>query len=119
LGFKSKKDIEKYGIDKFVEKCKERVRKYSKIQTEQSMRLGQWMDWENSYFTFSDTNIEYIWRFLRRMHDEGYLVKGHRSTEWCPRCAPRSGSRAARQLRDRRPSLRPLQAGRPPGAVVV
>ncbi|MCX6731857.1 MAG: class I tRNA ligase family protein, partial [Candidatus Parcubacteria bacterium] len=44
LGFKSKKDIEKYDIDKFVEKCKERAGKYSKIQTEQSIRLGQWMD---------------------------------------------------------------------------
>jgi len=44
------------------------------------------MDWGNDYFTFSDTNIEYIWRFLRRMHDEGHLYKGHRSTEWCPRC---------------------------------
>ena len=44
------------------------------------------MDWGNDYFTFSDTNIEYIWRFLRRMHDQGYLYKGHRSTEWCPRC---------------------------------
>src|SRR5438046_7153742 len=51
LGFKNKKDIEIYGIDKFVEKCKERVMKYSAIQTAQSIRLGQWMDWENSYFT--------------------------------------------------------------------
>ncbi|MEO0113790.1 MAG: class I tRNA ligase family protein, partial [candidate division WOR-3 bacterium] len=41
LGFKSKKDIEKFGIDKFVEKCKERVLKYSQIQTQQSIRLGQ------------------------------------------------------------------------------
>src|SRR3989344_1753296 len=56
LGFKSKKDIEKYGIAQFVEKCKERVRKYSAIQTQQSIRLGQWMDWENSYYTMSDEN---------------------------------------------------------------
>src|SRR4030042_6543689 len=54
MGFKNKKDIEKYGIDKFVEKCKERAIKYSKIQTDQSIRLGQWMDWENSYYTMSD-----------------------------------------------------------------
>ena len=44
------------------------------------------MDWGNDYFTFSDTNIEYIWRFLRKMHDDGQLYLGHRSTEWCPRC---------------------------------
>src|SRR3990167_2536896 len=50
LGFKNKKDIEKYGIDKFVEKCKERVRKYSEIQTKQTIRLGNFMDWDHSYY---------------------------------------------------------------------
>ena len=44
------------------------------------------MDWGNDYFTFSDTNIEYIWRFLAIVHDKGWLYQGHRSTEWCPRC---------------------------------
>src|SRR5688500_38707 len=56
LGFKNKKDIEAYGIAEFIQKCKERVLKYSGIQTAQSVRLGQWMDWENSYFTMSDEN---------------------------------------------------------------
>ena len=44
------------------------------------------MDWGNDYFTFSDTNIEYIWKFLRIVHERGWLFKGHRATEWCPRC---------------------------------
>ena len=44
------------------------------------------MDWGNDYFTFSDTNIEYIWRFLNHVHEQGWLYLGHRSTEWCPRC---------------------------------
>jgi isoleucyl-tRNA synthetase len=44
------------------------------------------MDWGNDYFTFSDTNIEYIWRFLRIVHERNWLYMGHRSTEWCPRC---------------------------------
>ena len=44
------------------------------------------MDWGKDYFTFSDTNIEYIWRFLRLVHERGWLYLGHRSTEWCPRC---------------------------------
>ena len=44
------------------------------------------MDWGNDYFTFSDTNIEYIWRFLQLVHERGWLYMGHRSTEWCPRC---------------------------------
>jgi isoleucyl-tRNA synthetase len=58
----------------------------SRALTEGSIRLGQWMDWGNDYFTFSDTNIEYIWRFLRVVHGRGWLYLGHRSTEWCPRC---------------------------------
>jgi len=86
LGFKSKKDIEKYGIDKFVEKCKERVKKYSAIQTKQSIRLGQWMDWENSYYTMSDENNYAIWHFLKKCWQEGYLYKGRDSVPWCPRC---------------------------------
>jgi isoleucyl-tRNA synthetase len=86
LGFKSKKDIEAYGVDKFVEKCKERVRKYSAIQTEQSKRLGYFMDWPNSYFTMSDTNNYTIWNFLKTCHEKGWVYKGHDSVPWCPRC---------------------------------
>lgn len=86
LGFKTKKDIEVYGVDKFVEKCKERVRKYSAIQTQQSVRLGQWMDWENSYFTMSDENNYAIWNFLKVCWKKGLIYKGHDSVPWCPRC---------------------------------
>src|SRR3989344_1105222 len=86
LGFKNKKDIEAYGIDKFVQKCKERVLKYSQIQTEQSIRLGQWMDCENSYYTMSDENNYAIWHFLKKCWELGYLYKGRDSVPWCPRC---------------------------------
>jgi len=86
LGLDSKRDIEAYGLAEFAARCKERVAHYSGVMTEQSKRLGQWMDWENSYFTFSDTNIEYIWRFLKAVHERGWLYRGHRSTQWCPRC---------------------------------
>jgi isoleucyl-tRNA synthetase len=44
------------------------------------------MDWGNDYLTFSDTNIEYIWRFLEECHRRDWLYLGHRSTQWCPRC---------------------------------
>jgi len=63
---KTKKDIENYGVEKFIEKCRERVEKMSKVQTEQSIRLGQWMNWNNSYYTMSDNNIEHIWFFLKK-----------------------------------------------------
>ncbi len=86
LGFKTKKDIEDYGIDKFVEKCKARVRKFSAVQTKQSIRLGQWMDWPNSYYTMSDENNYAIWHFLKKCWQKGYLYKGRDSVPWCPRC---------------------------------
>jgi isoleucyl-tRNA synthetase len=86
LGFKSKKDIESYGIDRFVEKCKERVRKYSAMQTEQSIRLGQWMDWENSYFTMSEENNYSIWHFLKKCHVRGAVYEGIDVMPWCSRC---------------------------------
>lgn len=86
LGFKNKKDIEKFGIDKFVNLCKERVKKYSAIQTEQSKRLGYFMDWDNSYHTSSDENNYAIWNFLKVCHQKGYLYKGRDSVPWCPRC---------------------------------
>jgi isoleucyl-tRNA synthetase len=85
-GFKSKKDIEKYGIEKFVEDCKARVIKFSKIQTQQSIRLGQWMDWGNSYYTMSDENNYAIWYFLKKCWKKGLLYKGRDVVPWCPRC---------------------------------
>ena len=86
LGLNSKREIEEYGLARFAERCKERVARYSSVITEQSRRLGMWMDWANSYFTFSDTNISYIWAFLKEVHRRGWLYRGHRSTPWCPRC---------------------------------
>ena len=86
LGLNSKREIEEYGLAEFAERCKERVAEYAEVITQQSRRLGMWMDWDNDYYTFSDTNIEYIWRFLKECHERGWLYLGHRSVEWCPRC---------------------------------
>ena len=86
LGLNSKREIEEFGIEEFARKCRDVVVTSSADLTRASKRLGQWMDWGNDYFTFSDTNIEYIWKFLKLVHSRGWLVKGHRSTEWCPRC---------------------------------
>jgi isoleucyl-tRNA synthetase len=86
LGLNSKREIEAYGLAEFAERCKERVATYAEVITEQSQRLGMWMDSGNDYYTFSDTNIEYIWRFLKAVQERGWLYKGHRSTQWCPRC---------------------------------
>ncbi|HEU5066183.1 MAG TPA: isoleucine--tRNA ligase, partial [Gaiellaceae bacterium] len=86
LGLNSKRDIEEYGLAEFAARCRERVAEFAEVITDQDRRLGRWMDWDNDYYTFSDTNIEYIWRFLKAVHERGWLYKGHRSTQWCPRC---------------------------------
>ena len=86
LGLNSKREIEEYGLAEFADRCIERVAHYSEVITEQSRRLGMWMDWDRDYYTFTDTNIEYIWRFLAAVHERGWLYQGHRSTVWCPRC---------------------------------
>jgi isoleucyl-tRNA synthetase len=101
LGFKSKKDIEAYGIDRFIKKCKERVHKYSMIQTASSIRIGMWMDWGNwqtamddkdwlkkshSYYTMSEVNNYTIWHFLKKCHERGFIYEGVDVMPWCGRC---------------------------------
>ncbi|MFL5913264.1 MAG: class I tRNA ligase family protein, partial [Gaiellaceae bacterium] len=86
LGLNSKPEIEEFGLEEFARRCREVVVQSSEALTRGSMRLGQWMDWGRDYFTFSDTNIEYIWKFLKVIHGRGWLYMGHRATEWCPRC---------------------------------
>jgi isoleucyl-tRNA synthetase len=86
LGFNSKRDIEAFGLDNFARACKERVLQYAAVQTEQSERLGQWMRWDDSYFTYTDTNIVYIWHFLKKCRENGWLYQGTRSMPWCARC---------------------------------
>ena len=87
LGFKTKLDIEVFGIAEFVQLCKERVFKFAKRMTEQSIRLGYWMDWGNDYYTLSDENNYTIWSFLKKCHERGLIYKGHDVITWCPRCA--------------------------------
>jgi isoleucyl-tRNA synthetase len=86
LGLNSKHEIEDYGLENFARKCREAVVQYTELLWAGSKRLGQWMDWGNDYFTFSDTNIEYVWRMLKVVHERDWLYLGHRATEWCPRC---------------------------------
>lgn len=90
LGLKNKEDIEKFGILEFVKSCRKRVEKFSKIQTEQSIRLGYWMDWDNSYYTMSDENQLHNWHLLKTYYKKGWLYKGKDAVPWCPRCGTAS-----------------------------
>ena len=85
LGIKSKKEVEELGIEKFVNLCKERVTKYSDVQTDQSKRLGYWMDWENSYYTMSDENNYAIWAFLKKLFNEEKIYRGTDVVPWSGR----------------------------------
>ncbi len=106
LGIKSKLDIEDLvpgdrfaSIDKFVQLCKARVDKFARVQTEQSIRLGYWMDWDRdedwarpvderrSYYTMSRENNTTIWSFLKKCHQRGLVYRGYDAMPWCPRCA--------------------------------
>jgi isoleucyl-tRNA synthetase len=86
LNLNNKRDIEKYGIAKFSDACRARVDRSAIAITKGSIRMGQWMDWDNSYFTYSDLNISHIWHVLKICHEKGWLYKGHRSMPWCARC---------------------------------
>jgi isoleucyl-tRNA synthetase len=105
LKLQSKRDIENLvpgdrfkSIDRFVQLCKDRVNKFARVQTEQSIRLGYWMDWDReedwakppderrSYFTMSDENNYTIWSFLRKCFDRGLIYRGYDAMPWCPRC---------------------------------
>jgi isoleucyl-tRNA synthetase len=86
LGFRGKPDIEAFGLANFSRACRERVDTFAKVIADQSIRLGQWMDWEHSYFTYADENIEAIWLFLQTCFERGYLYEGHVPLPWCTRC---------------------------------
>lgn len=86
LGLNSKAEIESFGLVRFARECRAVVEWSVGELKRGSIRLGMWMDWGKDYLTSADSNIEYIWQFLKVINERGWLYQGHRSTEWCPRC---------------------------------
>ena len=86
LGFQGKPDIEAHGLDKFSHACRDRVNTFAGVITDQSKRLGQWMDWEDSYYTHDDRNIRGIWHFLKVCSDNGWIYSKALPMPWCARC---------------------------------
>ncbi|SNQ59840.1 isoleucine--tRNA ligase [Candidatus Methanoperedens nitratireducens] len=86
LGFKSKKDIEKYGVGNFVAKCKEFALTHRDEMTLQFKNLGVWLNWKDPYMTLRDEYIEAAWWTLKQAHQKALLEKGLRVVNWCPRC---------------------------------
>ncbi len=89
-GFKTKDDIEKFGLENWAKACKARVEKFIKLITEDSIRLGMWMDWGNDYLTLSDNNVLHNWYLLKKYHEKKWLYKGKDAVPWCPRCGTAS-----------------------------
>ncbi len=86
LGMDGKQDIEKYGIEPFIKKCKESVWKYTDEWRKMSDRVGYWVDMDEPYVTYHDDYIESVWWALKEMHKKGLLYKGHKIVPYCPRC---------------------------------
>ena len=86
LNMDGKQDIEKYGIEPFIQKCKESVWKYKGEWERMSERVGYWVDMEHPYITYDDNYIESEWWALKKIAEEGLLYKGHKIVPYCPRC---------------------------------
>ena len=86
INVKNKKEIEEYGIDRFVSTCKSFAMDFQKRMTEQFKELGVWMDWDAPYLTISSQYVEAAWWTLRRAYDKGLLSASNRVLSWCPRC---------------------------------
>ena len=86
LGINGKPQIEKYGVEPFIQKCKESVWKYKHEWEQMSDRVGFWADMDDPYVTYHDDYIESEWWALKEIHKKGLLYKGHKIVPYCPRC---------------------------------
>ena len=86
LGIDGKPQIEKYGVEPFVEECKKSVWKYESLWKEMSDRVGFWADMDNPYVTYHNEYIESVWWALKQIWDKDLLYKGYKIVPYCPRC---------------------------------
>ncbi|MBU4482071.1 isoleucine--tRNA ligase, partial [Patescibacteria group bacterium] len=86
LGLKDKKAVEKFGIKKFNQKCKESVWKYQEEWEKMTERIGFWIDMENPYVTYHNDYIESLWWIIKQAYEKNLLYKGYKVVPQCPRC---------------------------------
>ncbi|MFD3449859.1 isoleucine--tRNA ligase [Microbacteriaceae bacterium 4G12] len=86
LGISGKHEIEQYGVESFIEKCKESVFIYEKQWREFTEQIGYWVDMKDPYITLDNQYIESVWHILGTIHEKGLLYKGHRVSPYCPSC---------------------------------
>ena len=101
LGLDGKEQIEEYGLDPFITKCKESVWKYKGMWEDFSGTVGFWADMDNPYVTYNDDFIESEWWALKQIWDKGLLYKGFKIVPYCPRCGtPLSSHEVAQGYKD-------------------
>ncbi|OYT41721.1 MAG: isoleucine--tRNA ligase, partial [Candidatus Aenigmarchaeota archaeon ex4484_224] len=86
LGFKNKRDIEKFGVENFIEECRNFATQFLDVMTNQFKQLGVWMDWKNPYLTLTNEYIESAWFTFKKGFEKGLLYKGEYPVHFCPRC---------------------------------
>ncbi|KRE35140.1 isoleucine--tRNA ligase [Paenibacillus sp. Soil522] len=86
LGISGKQEIEDYGVEKFVKKCKDSVFEYEKQWRELTEAIAYWTDLDNPYITLKNEYIESVWHILSTIHGKGLLYRGHRVSPYCPDC---------------------------------
>ena len=101
LGLDGKEQIEEYGVEPFIEKCKESVWKYKGMWEDFSSTVGFWADMDNPYVTYHDDYIESEWWALKEIWKKGLLYEGHKIVPYCPRCGtPLSSHEVAQGYKD-------------------
>ena len=101
LGLDGKDQIEEYGLEPFINKCKESVWKYKGMWEDFSATVGFWADMEHPYVTYHDDYIESEWWALKQIWDKGLLYKGFKIVPYCPRCGtPLSAQEVAQGYKD-------------------
>lgn len=86
LGIDGKQEIEAYGIEPFIKKCKESVWKYKGEWERMSDRVGYWVDMDHPYITYDNNYIESVWWSLKEIDKKGLLYRGFKIVPYCPRC---------------------------------
>ena len=82
-----KADIEAYGVEPFIQKCRESVWTYKDLWERMSERVGYWCDFEHPYITYTNDYIESVWWGLKQLDNKGLIYKGYRVSPYCPRCS--------------------------------
>ncbi len=101
LGLDGKEQIEEYGMEPFIEKCKESVWKYKGMWEDFSGTVGFWADMDNPYVTYDNDFIESEWWALKQIWDKKLLYKGFKIVPYCPRCGtPLSSQEVAQGYKD-------------------